>query len=174
MIRSRPVTVLAGPPGTFAPAEALGQLVRAVCVVSAWHDASVHAMTVDSLAAVSADPARVVLGVRPDSRWWELASDAGRFATTVLAAGQEDLARWFASRSRGWDQQQFEAVGWRPGITTRAPMLLGGAAWFECSVEGATTAGDQLIIVARLIGEAASVPALPALLRVDRSYRSLP
>jgi flavin reductase (DIM6/NTAB) family NADH-FMN oxidoreductase RutF len=168
------VTVLARPPGTFAPAEALGQLIRAVCVVSARHDAAVHAMTVDSLAAVSPDPARVVLAVRPDSRWWELASNAGRFATSVLAAGQEDLARWFASRSRGWGEQQFAAVGWRPGITTRAPVLAGAAAWFECRVEGATRASDQLIVVARLTGEAGRAPALPALVRVDRAYRSLP
>jgi flavin reductase (DIM6/NTAB) family NADH-FMN oxidoreductase RutF len=160
-------------PGTFAPAEALGQLVRAVCVVSAWHDADVHAMTVDSLAAVSADPARIVLAVRPDSRWWELASEAGRFATSVLAAGQEDLARWFASRNRGWGEQQFELVGWRPGITTRAPLLAGAAAWFECSVEGVTRAGDQSIVVARLTGEAGRAPGLPALLRLDRAYRSL-
>jgi flavin reductase (DIM6/NTAB) family NADH-FMN oxidoreductase RutF len=174
MIRSHPVTVLARPPGTFAPAEALGQLVRAVCVVSARHDAAVHAMTVDSLAALSADPARVVLGVRPDSRWWELASDAGRFATSVLAAGQEDLARWFASRSRGESEEQFEAVAWRPGTTTRAPLLAGAAAWFECRVEGSTRAGDQVIVIAHLTGEAGRTPALPALLRVDRAYRSLP
>ena len=109
-------------------------------------------MTVDSLTAVSTTPPRVVLGVRPDSRWWALASAAGGFAASVLSAEQGEVARWFASRRRGADGRQFEGIGWRPGRLTQAPLLDGAAAWLECCVEAVTHLESQVIVVGSVIG----------------------
>jgi len=169
------VTVLAAGTGASTAArEALGTLTRTVCVVSARHHSSVHAMTVDSLAAVAADPARVVLAVRPDSRWWRLASASGVFAVSVLSGGQEDLARWFASRRRGGDSRQFQAIGWRPGPLSRAPVLEGASAWFECRVEAVTHVAGQMIVVARPDDDGGGASSeRPALLRIRGAYQSL-
>jgi flavin reductase (DIM6/NTAB) family NADH-FMN oxidoreductase RutF len=131
-------------------------------------------MTVDSLAAVSHDPPRVVVGVRAGCRWWRLASEAGEFAASVLSGGQQEQARWFASRRRGTDADQLELVPWRPGVSTGAPLLDGAAAWFECRVEAATQVGHQVVVVGSVTGEIGRNPERVALLRVDRAYRSLP
>ncbi len=147
------MTVLAARTSALAPAsEALAHLVRAVCVVSARHGSGMHAMTVDSLAAVSTAPPRVVLGVRPDSRWWALASASGGFAASVLSEEQGDVARWFASRRRGADGRQFEGIGWQPGHLTQAPLLDGAASWLECCVEAVTHLEGQVIVVGRVTG----------------------
>ena len=151
------MTVLAARSSASAPAsEALAHLVRAVCVISARHGSGVHAMTVDSLAAVSTAPPRVVVGVRPGSRWWELASASGGFAASVLSEEQGDVARWFASRQRGADGRQFEGIGWRPGQLTQAPLLEGAASWLECSVEAVTQLEGQVIVVGRVTGQGRS------------------
>jgi flavin reductase (DIM6/NTAB) family NADH-FMN oxidoreductase RutF len=168
------VTVVDALAGTSArAAQAVGHVARAVCVVSARHEYAVHAMTVDSLSVVSAEPARVVLAVRPESRWWELASASGGFAVSVLSAGQEDVARWFASRRRGADEQQFRGVGFRPGPVTGAPLIAGASAWFEAEIEALSRVADQVILVARVADEAGHDPGRPVLVRLDRSYRRL-
>lgn len=168
------MTVLAARTGTPAPTEeALGHLVRAVCVVSARSGTAMHAMTVDSLAAVSTEPPRIVVGVRPESRWWALASASGAFAASVLSAGQEDVARWFASRRRGSGGRQFDGIGWRAGPRTGAPLLEGASAWLECHVEGVTRVADQVIVVGRVTDQAEPDPAPSVLLRVHTHYCSL-
>ena len=151
------MTVLAARTSASAPAsDALAHLVRAVCVISARHGSCVHAMTVDSLAAVSTAPPRVVVGVRPDSRWWELASASGAFAASVLSEQQGDVARWFGSRRRGADGRQFEGIGWQPGRLTQAPLLDGAASWLECCVEAVTHLEGQVIVVGRVTGQGRS------------------
>jgi flavin reductase (DIM6/NTAB) family NADH-FMN oxidoreductase RutF len=163
-----------GLPGHTGTDDVLGPLVRAVSVVSARHGPSVHAMTVDSLAAVSHDPPRVVVAVRRQCRWWQLASAAGGFGASVLSADQQDEAKWFASRRRGLDGDQLEPVGWWPGVTTGAPLLDRAAAWFECRLEVATRVGHQVVVVGAVTGDLGRDPERSALLRVDRAYRSLP
>ncbi len=156
-----------------AVAACVDRLVRPVSVVSARHGTAVHGMTVDSLSVVCSAPARLVLGVRLTSLWWQIASAAGGFAVSVLSAEQEDLARWFASRRRGAGAAQFDAVGWWASDYTRAPLLHGAATWYECAVETATPAGEQVIVTGLVVGEPGVDGSREVLLRADRAYRSL-
>ena len=149
------------------------RVARPVSVVSARYGAAVHAMTVDSPSVVCSAPARLVLGVRRTSRWWQLASAAGGFAVSVLSADQEGLAHRFASRRRGAGEAQFDAVDWWAGSHTGAPLLQGAATWFECTVETATSAGEQVIATGLVVGEPGVDGCREVLLRADRVYRSL-
>lgn len=156
-----------------APAlNALDRIVRAVSVVSACEGASIHATTVDSLAVACPDPMRVVVAVRRTSRWWELVATSRCFAVSVLAGGQEDLARRFASRRRGRDVEQLSGLRWHTGAYTGAPLLDAAAVWFECDLETAAVADDQVLVVGRVVGEARHGPARSVLVRVGGGYAS--
>ncbi len=157
------------PPEDPAVGVVLGRIARAVCVVTARHGTDVHAMTVDSLTSACADPPRVVLAARSGSRWWRVASASGGFAVSVLAAGQEDCARWFASRRRGTGQGQFAGRTCRTGRATGAPLLDGAVAWLECLVERSMPVGEQIVVSALVAGESGCRDE-PGLLRMDRSY----
>jgi flavin reductase (DIM6/NTAB) family NADH-FMN oxidoreductase RutF len=75
--------------------------------------------------------------------------EAGRFAVSVLAADQEDLARYFSDSGRPGGMAQFVPVGWHPGPVTGAPLLDGALAYLECDVEAAYDGGDHSIFLGR-------------------------
>jgi flavin reductase (DIM6/NTAB) family NADH-FMN oxidoreductase RutF len=75
--------------------------------------------------------------------------EAGRFAVSVLAADQEDLARYFSDSGRPGGMAQFAPVGWHPGPVTGAPLLEGALAYLECDVEAAYDGGDHSVFLGR-------------------------
>lgn len=151
---SRPIStpLPAGLPALAKGRDAFECLARNVSVVSARRGDALHGMTVDSLAAICPDPMRVVVAVRRDSRWWSVVTDTGAFAASVLSPGQEAVATWFGSRSRGEGRRQFACVPWHLGPVTGAPLLDGASLTLECLVVAATVVGHQVVVVADLVG----------------------
>src|SRR4029453_12869551 len=74
---------------------------------------------------------------------------SGRFAVSVLAADQEDLARYFSDSGRPGGMAQFVPVGWHPGPVTAPPLLHGALAPLECDVEAAYDGGDHTVFLGR-------------------------
>ncbi|HEX2419238.1 MAG TPA: flavin reductase family protein [Micromonosporaceae bacterium] len=106
-----------------------------------------HGMTANSFASVSLDPPLVLICVDRAAVMHQRLSAAGCFAVSVLAAGQEILARHFADQWRPLSQAQFDGLGWRPGPHTGAPLLDGAIAHFECRVWREYAGGDHTIFV---------------------------
>jgi flavin reductase (DIM6/NTAB) family NADH-FMN oxidoreductase RutF len=126
-------------------------------------------LTVSSLLSLSLEPPLVGVSIARDAAMHELVREAGGFAVSLLAGGQDRLAQHFA---RG-----VPPIGMWNGIATEegargAPLLAGALGWLECRLAGELAVGDHTLFV----GEVESVrlgAAAPPLVHHDGSYRSL-
>jgi flavin reductase (DIM6/NTAB) family NADH-FMN oxidoreductase RutF len=123
-------------------------------------------LTVDSLVSLSIEPPLVGVAVGRQAALHELLREAGSFAVSVLASGQEHLAQHFA---RG-----VPPIGLWTGIETSrgeldAPLLEGALGWIECRLASELETGDHTLFV----GEVTSVrrgPGHEALVHLRRAY----
>src|SRR5512141_3498878 len=115
-------------------------------------------LTANAFASVSLVPPLVLVCVDLTSDTHAGLRAAGFFAVSVLAAGQERLARRFAD---GLIVDKFEGVAWRPD-TTGAPILEEVTAWVDCRVQAEHPAGDHSIFVGEVVagGADGSAPLL--------------
>ncbi|MEU8521284.1 flavin reductase family protein [Streptomyces sp. NBC_01216] len=143
-----PRAAVAGDPARLR--RALGAFATGVTVVTVG-GASPRGMTANSFTSVSLDPALVLVCVGNDAVMNGILAEADTFAVSVLGAGQEDVARHFADRSRPMGAEQFEAVDWLPGPATGAPLIAGAAAHFECVRWRAYEGGDHTIRIGRVL-----------------------
>jgi flavin reductase (DIM6/NTAB) family NADH-FMN oxidoreductase RutF len=98
--------------------------------------------------------------------------EAGRFAVSVLAADQEDLARYFSDSGRPTGMAQFLPVAWHPGPVTGAPLLDGALAYLECDLEAAHPGGDHTVFLGRVLAAERAATG-PPLLYFGGDYRRL-
>ena len=104
-----------------------GHFATGVTVVTAAADGRPCGLTVNSFASVSLDPPLVLVCLSRIARAYPCVDAAPRFVVNVLAEGQDDLARVFASTSTD-KFAAFEHTS-SPG---GAPVFRGVHAWFEC------------------------------------------
>jgi flavin reductase (DIM6/NTAB) family NADH-FMN oxidoreductase RutF len=125
-------------------------------------------LTVGSLVSLSLDPPLVGVSVRREAAMHELLREAGGFAASLLAAGQEELAAHFA---RG-----VPPIALWHGVATRAgasgaPLLDGALGWLECSLRDEYVAGDHTLFVGEVLAVEQGGAAKP-LLYLDGRYVS--
>ncbi|TDB81601.1 MULTISPECIES: flavin reductase family protein [unclassified Micromonospora] len=110
-----------------------------------------HGMTANSFTSVSLDPPLILVCVDRKAVMHDTLHAAGAFGVSVLAAGQEPVARHFANRWRPLGRAQFDTVDWVPGRATGAPLISGALAGFECRLWRAYDGGDHSIFIGRLL-----------------------
>jgi flavin reductase len=123
-------------------------------------------LTVDSIVTLSIEPPLVGIALRRHAALHELLREAGAFAISVLADGQEHVAQHFA---RG-----VPPIGLWSGIETNkgeleAPLIAGALGWIECSLTSELEVGDHTFFV----GEVTSVrrgPGREALVHTGGGY----
>ena len=125
--------------------QVLGHFVTGVTVVTGIAGGDPVGLAVNSFTSASLEPALVAFCVARRSRTWPELRAAGSFCVNILADDQEALSRAFA----GHPPDRFKGVGWRPG-PSGAPILAGGLAWIDCTVDAEHDAGDHLIVVGRV------------------------
>ena len=126
-------------------------------------------LTVSSLTSLSIDPPLVGVSIAREAAMHELLREAGGFAASLLAGGQEWLAQHFA---RG-----VPPIGMWNGISTEeasgaAPLIAGALGSLECRLVGEHAVGDHTLFV----GEVEAVrlgAAAPPLVFHDGTYRDL-
>ena len=123
-------------------------------------------LTVDSLVPLSLEPPLVGFAVRRHAALHELVRDAGAFAVSILASGQEHLAQHFA---RG-----VPPIGLWIGIETTigelgAPLIEGALGWVECRLASEVDAGDHTFFVGS-VESARRGPGREALVHLRREY----
>ncbi len=129
-----------------------------------------HGMTANSFTSVSLDPPMVLCCVARTARIHAAILDANGFGVSVLASGQEGLARYFASRDRPSGMAQFDRVDWFAGRATGVPLLSGSLAWLECELAEVYEGGDHSIFLGLV--RHASVGDGKALLFLDGGFRT--
>ena len=127
----------------------LGHFATGVNVVTTSVGGEPHGLTVNSFASLSLDPPQVIVCLKRGNRSYPAFEEATHFAVNVLAEGQLELARLFASTRDG----KFAAVEHLPGGASGAPLLARAHAWLECEVsQRFAVPGTHTIVVGRLLG----------------------
>jgi len=126
-------------------------------------------LTVSSLVSLSLEPPLVGVSIARDAAMHELLREAGGFAASLLAGGQEWLAQHFA---RG-----VPPIGMWKGIATEegargAPLLVGALGWLECRLASELAVGDHSFFVGE-VESARLGAAAPPLVHCDGGYRTL-
>ena len=117
----------------------MGHFATGVAVVTVDAPGGPQGMTVNAVASLSLDPVLVLVCFDNGARTLPEVRRAGRFGVNVLAAGQERLARRFASK----DEAKFAAVPHT--VHDGIPVLDGALAWVGCELERLVPGGDHTI-----------------------------
>ena len=126
-------------------------------------------LTVSSLLTVSLEPPLVGVAVAREAALHELLREAGGFAVSLLAQGQEWLAQHFA---RGVPPiAMWRDVAAAEGASG-APLLVGALGWLECRLAAEHAVGTHTLFVGDVLVAAAGADA-PPLIRLGGQYRSL-
>lgn len=102
-------------------------------------------LTVNSFNALSLDPPLVLWSLRLASPSLAAFDAARHFAINVLAEGQVDLSRRFASALPA----KFEHGAWHDGADA-VPLLTGACVQLECERIDAQTTGDHRLYIGRV------------------------
>ncbi len=126
----------------------MGLFTTGVCVVSvAAGDDSIAAMTVNSFVSVSLDPMLVCWNLQNASSQFDIYAGAERFAVSILARNQAELAQRYASRGdHGMRNDDFaRSAG---GL----PVIAGSLGFLECRRWSDYVAGDHTLIFGEVTG----------------------
>jgi flavin reductase (DIM6/NTAB) family NADH-FMN oxidoreductase RutF len=118
--------------------DALGSFATGVTVITTRDGERIHGMTANGFMSVSLDPALVVVSVARSATMHELLHETGRYAVSVLAAGQERVSRHFAGRPQ--DEIALEEI-------EGAALVEGALAHVVADVVDAHQAGDHTLFV---------------------------
>lgn len=146
---------------------ALGRFATGVTIVTC-NDATGApiGLTVNSFTALSLEPPLVLWSLRIESPSLPSFELASHFVVNVLAEGQHELSRRFATASN----QKFEAGRWS---TSQAgvPLLAGTVATFECDTVSSHRHGDHVLFIGA-VRHAVAHAGAPLLFQAGR-YRKL-
>lgn len=149
-------------PDSAAFRDVMARFATGVTVMTARDsDGDVTGMTANAVASVSLDPLLVLVCVERTTDMSRRVLSGGRFALSMLSAGQQRLSDHFANseRSRGWEG--FDGIPIRTEVTG-APILNKALGWLDCTVHAVHDGGDHLIVVGAVVaaGLGESAPAL--------------
>jgi flavin reductase (DIM6/NTAB) family NADH-FMN oxidoreductase RutF len=135
---------------------ALGRFASGVTVVTTRDaDGRDHGMTVSAFSSVSLSPPLVLACIGHEASMHGLVLRADRFGVSVLAVGQEALARRFADQR----SDRFEGIGFSRGRLGDA-LIDDALAHIECTVAARHEAGDHTIVIGS-VESATCVPGRP-------------
>jgi len=121
--------------------DTLGRFPTGVTVVTAAGPHGPAGMTTNAFSSLSLDPPLVLVCFERGSRTLPVVRETGRFAVNVLRAGQQELARVFASKRV--PAEKFESV--THSVEHGVPVLDDALAWLVCDLEALHPGGDHEI-----------------------------
>ncbi|CAL9279342.1 FMN reductase (NADH) RutF [Streptomyces sp. enrichment culture] len=111
----------------------------------------IHGMTANAFTSVSLEPPTILCCVAQDAVMHKALTSQRRFGVSILEAGQERLARYFADKRRPLGPEQFDGLDWDLGEFSRAPLLHGALAWLECELTECHDSGDHTLFLGRVV-----------------------
>jgi flavin reductase (DIM6/NTAB) family NADH-FMN oxidoreductase RutF len=129
--------------------------------------------TVSAFCPLSSSPPLVGVGLQADSYPAEVLARLDWFAVTLLEAGQRALAGRFAVAGRPGARLLLDGVPHRRGPHSGALIPDGGLAALECEATERITAGDHLLVIARVLDVAYVADSGDPLIRFRSRYRPL-
>lgn len=129
---------------------ALSQFAAGVTVITTRWQEVAHAMTATAFCSVSLEPPLVLACVSHVSRFHAAITGSRVWAVSIMAAGQEPLARHFAHRGRDL-LTQFDGVATTAAPVSGAPVLCGALTWLDCRTYAQHEAGDHTVVVGQVL-----------------------
>ena len=124
-----------------------GHFATGVAVITVAGPAGAGGMTANAVCSVSLDPLLALVCFEQSARTLPLVRDAGRFAVNVLRAGEEDVARVFASKVP--EGEKLRNVPHR--LEAGMPILGAALAWVVCDLRELLPTGDHEIAIGEVI-----------------------
>jgi len=121
--------------------QVIGHFPTGVAIVTCNGPDGPTGLTTNAIASVSLEPLLLLVCFDNTSRTLPAVRQSRRFAVNVLRAGQDDLARVFASKRVA--RQKFDAVTHMDAHGV--PVLDGALAWLACDLTELHAAGDHTI-----------------------------
>jgi len=119
----------------------MGNFVTGVTVVTAAGDSGPVGMTANAVASLSLDPLLLLVAFDNSARTLAVVRDRGRFGVNVLAAGQAELARRFASKA----PEDAKFAGVPHTVHDGIPVIDDTLAWVGCRLVQLVPGGDHTI-----------------------------
>lgn len=129
-----------------------------------------HGMTANAVSSLSLDPTFFLVCVEVDAGSHDAMQRAGGFAVNMLAADQQDVARFFARRND--PGEPMGAHAWRMSAGG-SPLLDGVIAWVDCRTHSILEGGDHQIFVGEVVGCEVARPDADPLLFYQGRYREI-
>jgi 3-hydroxy-9,10-secoandrosta-1,3,5(10)-triene-9,17-dione monooxygenase reductase component len=148
---------------------ALGELPTGVTVVSAPADDHPAGATAGAVSSLSLDPPLMLAALDRGSRTLAALTAARRFGVSVLAAGQEEVARSFATKDPHPVKWAEVAFSDRDGV----PVIDGAVLWVVCDLRDLHDGGDHVIAVGAVAALGTDESESEPLLFYRGSYRAL-
>jgi len=121
--------------------EVMGHFATGVTVVTAMSGDGPIGMTANAVCSLSLTPLLVLVCFDNAARTLPVVRERRRFGVNVLTAGQQDLARLFASKLP--EREKFAGV--QHAVHEGVPILEGTLAWVACTLERMVPGGDHTI-----------------------------
>ncbi len=119
----------------------MGNFATGVTVVTASGPSGPVGMTANAVASLSLEPLLLLVAFDHTARTLSVVRETGRFGVNVLAAGQEDLARLFASK----EPEAAKFAGVPHTVYDGLPVIDRTLAWVGCRLERLVDGGDHTI-----------------------------
>jgi flavin reductase (DIM6/NTAB) family NADH-FMN oxidoreductase RutF len=119
----------------------MGHFATGVTVVTVAAEDGPVGMTANAVCSLSLDPLLLLVCFDNEARTLPVVRETGRFGVNVLAAGQTDLARLFASKRP--EREKFADVAHT--VHDGIPVIEGVLAWVGCRLERLIPGGDHTI-----------------------------
>jgi flavin reductase (DIM6/NTAB) family NADH-FMN oxidoreductase RutF len=140
-----------------------------VAVVTVDAHGSRLGQTVSALVSLSLEPPLVGISIAKQAQLHALLREAGGFAVSLLAGGQQWLSQHFARSVP--PIAMWHGVAHHEG-SEGAPLLVGALGWLQCKLWAEYDAGDHTFFVGEVLAAELGADA-PPLLHVGSAYRSL-
>jgi flavin reductase (DIM6/NTAB) family NADH-FMN oxidoreductase RutF len=122
-------------------------LPTAVTVVTAAGPEAPAGATANAVTSLSLDPPLMLACLDHGSRTLDAVRLAGHFGVSVLARGQEEIARRFASKASQAEKFSAIALSEREGV----PLLADSVAWVSCRLRELIPGGDHEIAIGEVL-----------------------
>jgi flavin reductase (DIM6/NTAB) family NADH-FMN oxidoreductase RutF len=126
---------------------AMAHLPTGVTVVSAPGAGGPLGATANAVTSLSLEPPLMLACLDLGSRTLAAVREAGRFGVSVLGAGQEPVARAFATKAPHAEKWADVPAIDHDGV----PIVGGGPLWMVCDLQEAHEGGDHVILVGSVV-----------------------
>src|SRR3954453_1311554 len=119
----------------------MGHFATGVTVITASGQHGPVGMTANAVCSLSLEPLLALVCFANGARTLRVVRETRRFGVNVLAAGQEELARLFASKT----PEDMKFAGVQHTVHDGIPVIEGTLAWVGCTLQDLMPGGDHTI-----------------------------